>query len=192
MKYPQRPPVPTVIALLVLFISTTVLAEKEQTVKSRQACAEVPRQSLVSCRALTDAMSRLACYDAIDISTTGTALGQAGVSGPNTPSSQTTEVDRDPISRAAADLATSAFGLPALRGAEVTASVASRIVGRFEGWGPSTRVRLANGQIWQVIEDSRGSYELSAPEVRVKRGLLGSFFMEIDGVSAVLRVRRVD
>jgi len=45
--------------------------------------------------------------------------------------------------------------------------------------------------VWEVLDTKRVSYELDNPTVRIKRGMLGSFFMEIDGVSATPRVRRV-
>ncbi len=70
--------------------------------------------------------------------------------------------------------------------------IESRIEGRFEGWGPRGRLRLANGQIWQVVDDSRGVYWLDSPRVVVRRGALGSYVLEIEGVRTLVRVRRIE
>ena len=81
--------------------------------------------------------------------------------------------------------------MPQVRLPSPTEMLESRIAGRFEGWDPGTRLKLANGQVWEVLDTKRVSHELDNPTVRIKRGMLGSFFMEIDGVSATPRVRRV-
>ncbi|KPF48787.1 hypothetical protein IP87_09545 [beta proteobacterium AAP121] len=67
----------------------------------------------------------------------------------------------------------------------------SRVQGRFEGWQRGTRLRLANGQVWEVVDGTVAVYDLDSPAVTVRRGLLGSYFIEIEGVSATPRVRRV-
>lgn len=68
----------------------------------------------------------------------------------------------------------------------------SSISGLFEGWQPQSRIRLANGQVWQVTDGSEGVYARRDPKVRISRGTLGSFFMQIDGVSQTPRVRRIE
>lgn len=156
------------------------------------ATAQAPGVAIVTCRALVDAGARLACYDAIEVPMAPRAAGLPGDMPPaRSPLPQPAVAPAAPLAAAAAS-ADAGFGLPAPRGAEPQASMASRIAGRFEGWGPGTRLRLTNGQVWQVADDTRGAYELDSPAVRIKRGVLGSFFIEIDGVSAVPRVRRVD
>lgn len=71
-------------------------------------------------------------------------------------------------------------------------AIESYIPGPFEGWLPRTRIRLANGQVWQVTDGSSGTYRLVDPKVRVQRGMLGSFFLEIEGQNRSLRVKRVE
>lgn len=67
----------------------------------------------------------------------------------------------------------------------------SRIAGRFEGWRPNQRITLVNGQVWQVIDDSSSFGDAQEPVVRIRRAALGSYRMEVDGVTRSPRVRRV-
>jgi hypothetical protein len=67
----------------------------------------------------------------------------------------------------------------------------SRIAGRFDGWRPGQRFTLANGQIWQVSDDSSGVGDAQDPLVRIRRAALGSYRMEVDGVTRSPRVKRV-
>jgi len=81
------------------------------------------------------------------------------------------------------------LGLP--QRPEQAERVSSSINGRFEGWSPRGRIRLANGQVWEVADGSSGTYWLQNPAVTVRRTMFGSFEMDIDGVNQRLRVRRV-
>ncbi len=132
------------------------------------------------CRTLSEAAARLACYDALPLSR------PAVQAGPSVP--------------AAAAAATSA-PLPAPPAAVKTfgqerrdepQALSSTIPGLFEGWGPRTRIRLANGQVWQVVDDSQGAYALIDAKVTVRRALLGGFVLEIAGANKAPRVRRVE
>lgn len=53
----------------------------------------------------------------------------------------------------------------------------------FAGWEKGTRFRMANGQIWRVIE---GSYatppEPAGKAVAIEPGAFGSFFLKFEGV----------
>ncbi len=114
-------------------------------------------------------MQRVACYDAIALppaSLAGTASGPS----PTTPPPATLQA---PSHAAEAEF------------------VDSRIVGRIEGWTPATRFTLANGQVWEIADGSQAVYGLQDPGVRISRGLFGSFFIRIEGVSQTPRVRRV-
>lgn len=84
------------------------------------------------------------------------------------------------------------FGLEHLPSPSVPDELRSSIPGPFTGWDAKTRWRLANGQLWQVADGSRAYYRLESPAVRVTRGALGSFFMEISGVSHAVPVRRIE
>lgn len=110
--------------------------------------------ALARCRAITEPMARLACYDAI---------------------------------RPAADT----IGLPTPESRGEALSVTTSIPGEFLGWGPNGQITLANGQVWRVIDGSRGVYKLNNPKVEIKRGALGSFNLDIEGTFQSPKVRRV-
>jgi hypothetical protein len=67
----------------------------------------------------------------------------------------------------------------------------STIPGRFEGWGPNTRFRLANGQVWQVVDNCSAVVYRDNPKVVVRRGMMGGFFLEIEDSNRSPRVRRI-
>ena len=81
------------------------------------------------------------------------------------------------------------MGLP--QRSEPPDRLSTRIPGLFEGWSPRERIRLANGQVWEVTDGSRGAYRLQNPAVTVHRTVFGAFEMDIEGVNQRLRVRRV-
>jgi hypothetical protein len=133
---------------------------------------------LAACRALRDVPARVACYDAIPV--------PAATPQPNSmPAPRAAARPAEAAASAPAD-----FGLPPPIATQPQA-MQSRIAGRFDGWSPGTRLRLDNGQVWEVVDGSRAAYDLNAPAVSVRRGVLGSYFLEIDGVSATPRVRRI-
>jgi hypothetical protein len=143
------------------------------------------------CRAQVADAARLACYDAL--------FGRAGGPAPAPATPATSAAPAVPAAAvattavpAAAPTApaaggTAAFGLPAATPDEIT----STIPGRFEGWEANTRITLANGQVWQISDGSRGVYRLVDPKVRIRKGMLGSFFLDIEGQNQTPRVRRV-
>jgi hypothetical protein len=136
--------------------------------------AHADTSGLQRCRAVTDNMARLACYDALLIA-------------PST----TPPVVSAPVASTSAAKA-EAFGLEQKRAAASEApSLDSAIAGRFEGWGPRSRITLANGQVWQVADDSSAALNLDNPKVLVRRGVLGAFYLEIDGTNRSPKVRRL-
>lgn len=129
------------------------------------------------CRSLADAAARLACYDAladgVAAARNGTAAGSA----------TTAAAAQPPTARA------QQFGLD--KPSDDLEFIESSIAGRFEGWGARSMFRLANGQIWQIADDSEAFAMLDNPRVRVRRGSLGSYYLEVEGVRRAPRVRRV-
>ena len=119
------------------------------------------------CRGLADATARLNCYDALP-------LGAAAVAAP----------------AAAASPVAASFGLQ--RADEAVLEVVTSIPGLFEGWRPSDRIRLANGQLWQVSDDSSAVYYLRDPKVTVRRAAFGTFVLDIEGARKLPRVRRLE
>ena len=78
----------------------------------------------------------------------------------------------------------------ALKAAGVN-SIETSIAGPFDGWVRGQRIRLANGQVWKVVDDTEDVVELNNPKVTVKRGLLGAIFLDIEGAHRNPKVQRV-
>jgi len=131
---------------------------------------------LVRCRAVADSAARLACYDAL---LPAPASAAPGVAPPPTAAMA-----------APPPVADFGFELRALQAAPE--AIDSRISGLFEGWRPGTRIRLDNGQVWQVIDDSRAAIDQRDVKVRISRAAMGSFLFEVEGRRSVARVRRVE
>lgn len=149
--------------------------------------------ALQGCRRILDQMTRLACYDALiamPAAAPGAERGR-GTASQSPPSSAPPAAAIAPM--ASAPNEDIAFGLenrpmPA-RQVEALESV---IPGRFHGWVPRQRFRLANGQVWEISDGSQAAYELRDTRIRITRGFSGTFFMHVDGVSQTPRVRRVE
>lgn len=140
------------------------------------------------CRGIADDRARLACYDALVPADTGgerppaAALPATGTAAPAAPAAAAGVA-------AAAPAPESSFGLR--QRTDPIDAIESTIPGRFDGWAPNAKLTLANGQVWQISDGSRGVYRLDSPKVRVRKGALGSFFLEIEGQNQSPRVRRV-
>jgi hypothetical protein len=70
-------------------------------------------------------------------------------------------------------------------------AIESNIPGRFSGWTPNERIRLANGQVWQVTDGSSRAYDVENPKVTITRGSLGAFYLNLTGDNRSVRVRRI-
>lgn len=69
------------------------------------------------------------------------------------------------------------------------ATVESRIAGEFRGWEGRTLFALENGQRWQVAGgESYVSPLLMNPAVKITPGMLGSFWMTVEGVRPRVKV----
>jgi len=121
---------------------------------------------LQKCRAMSDSAQRLACYDALPV---------AAPAPPAAPA-------RSPLAR---------FGFEDRPQGDELAAAQSHVAGRYDGWGPRSLIRLANGQVWEVIDGSSGWVGANNPKVTVRRGVMDSFFLEFEGLNASPRVRRI-
>jgi len=62
-------------------------------------------------------------------------------------------------------------------------TVETSLSGDFAGWSPGTLFTLSNGQRWRVTSGSYVTPRDSTPrKVRIVPGVLGSFFLEIEGI----------
>lgn len=74
--------------------------------------------------------------------------------------------------------------------------VVSKIDGEFAGWSAGTRLRLANGETWRVIDTAEyyvpKSKATTAPAVVLAPGLLGGWYLQVEGHGPRAKVQRVD
>ncbi len=126
--------------------------------------------AMLRCRQLADGPARLMCYDAIPLG----APPAAAVTAPPAK----VELERS-------------FGAETLSTTIKLDSIDSSIVGNFDGWVPRQRIRLANGQVWMINDDSQEDLSLVNPKVKVERGLMGAIYMDIDGARTAPRVKRI-
>jgi hypothetical protein len=125
--------------------------------------------ALLECRALKDSASRLACYDALPV-------GSAPAAKP-------------------AVLPEQRFGLrpPVKKQKELEPeAIRSSVSGRFDGWAPGAVIRLANGQVWKVTDDTDAVLPvMQDPKVEITRGVLGAYFLQVEGHTNSARVARI-
>ena len=142
------------------------------------AAAAADDAALLRCRDIADSVRRLSCYDELAARVRAGAAAAAG--------GQTTRPPAAAVATGPAE-----FGLPDVpRAADINA-IESTVPGRFEGWDPGSRIRLANGQVWQVTDDSSRYFYLENPKVTVRRGMLGVYYLEVTGSNWSARVKRV-
>jgi hypothetical protein len=166
---------------------TTRLLTRPQALVTLAALAAVSsalaqNEALQRCPKIEDATARLACYDAVLPPAAGAAKKPAAVS-PTAPAAAATP--------GAVATQVEGFGLPSsARNAELP-FIESAVGPDFDGWGPNQRIRLQNGQVWVVEDGSSGALRQPGGKVTVRRGALGSFFMDFEGLTRAPRVRRV-
>ena len=133
--------------------------------------------AILGCRAQADTAARLACYDAIQV--------HAGAATPAAPAA--------PLATAPARSAEQDFGMEAVRQKEEQPkSIVSTVAGDFDGWGPGSQIRLANGQVWRIIDGSEAVLpRMKNPKVSIERNVFGTLFLKIEGSNNSAKVRRV-
>lgn len=139
--------------------------------------------AMLKCRAQPDTARRLACYDAIPVGASPLTAAAPAASTPAAPSAAAVAPEQN-------------FGLrpaPVKKQKEVEpASIRSSVVGRFDGWAPGTVFTLANGQVWKVTDDTDAVLPIMQnPNVEITRGLLGAYFLQVEGHVNTARVARV-
>jgi hypothetical protein len=133
--------------------------------------------AILKCRALGETQARLACYDRIPVG-----------AQPAAPLAATA-----PAAAAPAATAEQRFGLEQVKRKEAEPqSIESTIEGNFDGWEPGAQIRLANGQVWRVVDGSSAVLApMKNPKVRVTRNVFGTLFLEIEGTNNSPKVRRI-
>ena len=70
--------------------------------------------------------------------------------------------------------------------------IESTLVGEFTGFGKGKKYTLQNGQVWEQIEPaSLSGVRKTDVSVKIKPGVLGNWFMKIDGYNTQAKVRRI-
>jgi hypothetical protein len=130
--------------------------------------------ALLKCRALADVNARLACYDAIPVGASPAARAPAAAPAP----ARNAEKD---------------FGMEAIKQREEQPkSIESTIAGDFDGWGPNSQIRLANGQVWRIVDGSEAVLpRVKNPKVTIERNVFGTLFLKIEGSNNSAKVRRI-
>ena len=125
--------------------------------------------AILRCRAVADLTQRFVCYEAILVAGNQTAAPGSAAAAPDD----------------------SGFGLESRSAPSLAGAMVSTIPGAFRGWAPTDIVQLANGQRWQIADDSQGVLNASNPKVMIRRGAIGAFYLEIEGTNRSPKVRRV-
>jgi hypothetical protein len=149
---------------LLLLVSTTALADDA---------------AVRQCRAFGEPAARLACYDAMPLAGTPAAGLAAAPAPAPAPVARTPEQN---------------FGLETMKKVEADApkGIESTIVGSFDGWGPNSLIKLANGQVWRVVDGSEAVLApMVNPKVRIDKNFVGTLFLSVEGTNNSAKVRRV-
>lgn len=165
------------------------------------------------CALILDSIERLACYDGLSkraaaaVTAPVAATAAAPVSAAATAPAATAAAAQaapPPVAPAvppaepppetapaAADADSEDFGLEEQRAAE-TKLIRSRIDGIFDGWSGKTEFTLENGQVWrQAAGGKLVARESENPEVEIKRGFMGVYYLKVDGYNPTVKVRRI-
>lgn len=73
----------------------------------------------------------------------------------------------------------------------VPSVIRSRTTGDFSGWSGRTEFQLENGQVWRQVEPGQFSVSLTRPHVVIEKGLMGAFYLHVEGYGSRVRVKRV-
>ena len=69
--------------------------------------------------------------------------------------------------------------------------IASTLVGEFAGFGKGRQYTLENGQVWDQTDDARVSgVRKQSPKVKITPGLMGVWYLQVEGVNTRAKVRR--
>ncbi len=71
-------------------------------------------------------------------------------------------------------------------------AIVSTVAGDFDGWGPGSQIRLANGQVWRIVDGSEAILpRMKNPKVTIERNLFGTLFLKVEGSNNSAKVKRV-
>jgi len=71
--------------------------------------------------------------------------------------------------------------------------ISSRLKGPFKGWRGNTVFELENGQRWvQMDDDTFYISEKMNPMVTIRKGILGTYYLSVEGFGSRCRVKRLE
>jgi hypothetical protein len=71
--------------------------------------------------------------------------------------------------------------------------IVASIDGEFNGFGKGRRYRLDNGQVWEQTDSSTlAGVRRTNPGVRIRPGLMGVWYLRIDGYNTQAKVQRIE
>jgi hypothetical protein len=71
--------------------------------------------------------------------------------------------------------------------------IVASIDGEFNGFGKGRRYRLDNGQVWEQTDSSTlAGVRRTNPGVRIRPGLMGAWYLRIDGYNTQAKVQRIE
>lgn len=142
------------------------------------------------CITITDDKARLQCYDSIFL-TSETAKKNEKPSLNELPlphqAADKPEPNKPPAEQANKDW----FGMEHKAVSSTPDSLESRAVGSFKRWEKKMKIKLENGQIWEVKSSNSMYYKIDNPKVTIEKGALGAFYMGIEGINRRLKVKRI-
>ncbi|MDN4058528.1 hypothetical protein QPK31_09880 [Massilia sp. YIM B02769] len=146
--------------------------------------------AVLKCRTLPDTAQRLACYDAMPVGAAAQASVPAAI--PAAPAAPSAAVPAAAPATAAARTAEQNFGMEKAKKKDEADVMESTVVGTFSGWEGNTTIKLANGQVWRVVDGSSAVLpQQTNPAVRIKRGVFGVLYLQVVGQNPMARVRRI-
>ncbi|TDK20488.1 hypothetical protein E2F46_15905 [Luteimonas aestuarii] len=71
--------------------------------------------------------------------------------------------------------------------------IVASIDGEFNGFGRGKRYRLDNGQVWEQTDATQlAGVRRTNPGVRIRPGVMGVWYMRIDGYNTQAKVQRIE
>lgn len=135
-------------------------------------------------------LKRLACFDSLSdrVNNFASEAMAEQTTAPETVVTTTGKTSK-PSLEEKATTAEDNFGLPDQSDVD---AIYSSIPGEFKGWRAGDKIKLANGQIWQVSTTGRRLYHKAIdPRVEISKGSFGSHIMKVVGLNASVKVKRL-
>jgi hypothetical protein len=148
------------------------------------------QDDVLKCLGIVDNGARLACYDRTVPALRHTPQPPAAPSAPVAPAAPAVAA---PVNKE------QAFGAeridrkdaPAGTVAQETESITAKLTSVSQQTVDRYTFTLDNGQVWSQVVARSVANAKPGKEVKIEKGMFGSFTMTIDGVTGIIKVRRV-